>query len=201
VAPTDNGERTLDAWNCEREALNAEEGDVTQLRPGDPEEVGMSARQVRRVAGLAGGWVRQGITPALVVLAARKGVVVLHEAFGRLRPEADAPPLPLDAIYPLASITKPITATAVMCLVEDGLLGLNSPVQEYLPEFVGEGTDQVMATDGSASSPGKINRWFSVGGAGRTFGTFLTSPSERAPAARCPTFPTATSSLARSSSA
>jgi CubicO group peptidase (beta-lactamase class C family) len=79
-----------------------------------------------------------------VVLAARRGVVVLHEAFGRLGPEPDAPPLPVDAIFPIASLTKPITATAVMCLVEDGLLGLNRPVQEYVPEFVGTGKEQVM---------------------------------------------------------
>ena len=45
--------------------------------------------------------------------------------------------------FPLASITKPITATAVMCLVEDGLVGLNRPVQEYVPEFVGEGKEHV----------------------------------------------------------
>jgi CubicO group peptidase (beta-lactamase class C family) len=78
-----------------------------------------------------------------VVLVARRGVIVLHEAYGRLGPESDAPPLPLDAIFPLGSITKPITATAVMCLVEDGMLGLNRPVQEYMPEFTGPGKERV----------------------------------------------------------
>jgi CubicO group peptidase (beta-lactamase class C family) len=75
---------------------------------------------------------------------ARKGVIVLHEAFGCLIPEPDSPPLKLDAIFPLTSISKPITATAAMMLVEDGLLGLNRPVQWYIPEFVGEGKEQVM---------------------------------------------------------
>src|SRR5215467_7971689 len=115
-----------------------------QLRPGEPEEVGMSARRVRHVGQLAAGWVAQGITSALVVLVARRGVIVLHEAFGRLTPDDDAPPLPPDAIYPIASITKPITATAVMILVEDGLIGLNRPVAEYIPDFVGEGKDRIM---------------------------------------------------------
>src|SRR5919197_363814 len=99
-----------------------------KLRPGDPEEAGMSAQRVRRIAQLAEGWVDQGITPALVVLAARRGIIVLHEAFGRLTPDPGAPALPRDAIYPFVSITKPITATAAMILVEDGLLGLNRPV-------------------------------------------------------------------------
>jgi CubicO group peptidase (beta-lactamase class C family) len=93
---------------------------------------------------LAASWVAEGITPALVVLVARKGAIVFHEAFGRLTPEPDSPPLELDTIFPLASLTKPITATAAMILVEDGLLGLNRPVQWYIPEFVGEGKDSVM---------------------------------------------------------
>src|SRR5262249_52720336 len=115
-----------------------------KLRPGDPEEAGMSAARVRRVACLAESWVAQGMTPALVVLVARRGIVVLHEAFGRLGPEADAPSLPRDAIFPLASISKGFTAAAALILVEDGLLGLNRPVQEYLPEFQGEGKDRVL---------------------------------------------------------
>ena len=115
-----------------------------RLRPGTPEEAGMSAQRVRRVIDSAKGWVAQGITPALVILVARRGVIVIHEAFGRLTPEPDSPTLELDTIFPLASITKPITATAAMILVEDGLLGLNRPVSWYIPEFVGEGKDAVM---------------------------------------------------------
>src|SRR2546430_9423872 len=115
-----------------------------QLRPGSPDKAGMSAQRVQHIAELAEGWVEQGIAPALVVLVARRGNIVLHEAFGRLTPDPDAPALPRDAIFPLASLTKPITATAAMVLVDDGLLGLNRPVAEYIPEFVGEGKSAVM---------------------------------------------------------
>jgi CubicO group peptidase (beta-lactamase class C family) len=104
----------------------------------------MSPERVNRVRRLCAGWVEHGVTPALVVLAARRGVVFLHEAFGRSTPDEDAPPVRLDTIFPLASLSKPITATAVMCLVEDGLLGLNRPVQEYVPEFAGQGKEAVM---------------------------------------------------------
>ncbi len=104
----------------------------------------MAPERVARIPRLCADWVEQGLMPALVVLAARRGVIVLHEAFGRLGPEPDAPPLPRDAIFPVASITKPMTATAVMGLVEDGLLGLNRPVQEYVPEFVGAGKEGAM---------------------------------------------------------
>ncbi|HZS88943.1 MAG TPA: serine hydrolase domain-containing protein [Chloroflexota bacterium] len=115
-----------------------------KLRYGEPEEAGMSARRVRHVAQLAQSWVEQGITPSLVVLAARRGIIVLHEAYGRVGLEPDAPVLRRDTIFPLSSLSKPITATAAMILVEDGLLGLNRPVREYLPEFGGEGKDTVM---------------------------------------------------------
>ena len=84
--------------------------------------------------------VEQGITPALVVLATRRGIIVLHEAFGRLAPEPDAPALALDTIFPLASISKPVTATAAMLLVEEGRLGLTRPVAEYAPECTGDGS-------------------------------------------------------------
>ena len=88
------------------------------LRDGSAAEAGMSARQLDCVRDLAGGWVKDAIHPALVVLVARRGVIALHEAFGRLGPEPEAPALPLDALFPLASLGKPVAATALMMLVE-----------------------------------------------------------------------------------
>jgi serine-type D-Ala-D-Ala carboxypeptidase len=113
------------------------------LRYGHPEEAGMSSDQVRHVARLAALWVAQGMTPALVVLVARRGVIVLHEAFGWLDTESNLP-LPRDAIFPLGSITKAITSATVVALVDDGIIGLNRPITEYLPELVGEGKEAVM---------------------------------------------------------
>lgn len=114
------------------------------LRCGSPEDVGMSPERIERVRRLCAGWVKEGLTPSLQVLVARRGVIVLHEAWGRSGPEDDAPPLTVDSIFGITSTTKAITAAAVMCLVEDGLLGLNRPVQEYVPEFVGAGKEGVM---------------------------------------------------------
>lgn len=114
------------------------------LRCGAPDEVGMSPERIERVRGLGAGWVEEGISPALQVVVARHGVVILDEAWGVMGPESHAAPLTRDAIFALNSMTKPITATAAMCLVEEGLLGLNRPVQEYVSEFVGEGKEAVM---------------------------------------------------------
>ncbi|GAB4436359.1 MAG: serine hydrolase domain-containing protein [Anaerolineae bacterium] len=116
---------------------------MTELRMGTPEEAGASPERVQRVRELCSGWIEEGMGPALVVLAARRGVVFLHEAYGRLRPDSDAP-VQLDSVFPLASISKPLTATAIMLLVEAGRVGLNRPVQAYVPEFAGPGKDRIM---------------------------------------------------------
>jgi CubicO group peptidase (beta-lactamase class C family) len=50
---------------------------------------------------------------------------------------ADPRPLTPDTVFPIASISKCITATAVMCLVEQGRAELNTRVQRYLPDFRG----------------------------------------------------------------
>jgi len=115
-----------------------------ELVSGTPAEAGVSNSAAERIRKRAEAWVEHGIHPSLVLLAAHKGVIFLHEAFGVLTPEEDSPKLPKDAIFPLASITKTVTATAAMLLAEDGKLGLNRPVQEYIPEWEGENKDQVM---------------------------------------------------------
>jgi len=104
----------------------------------------MSSARVRRVAELGREWVEREGIQAVLLLAARRGRVVLHEAFGRLTPEPDSPPLPKDAIFSLVSISKVVTATALMTLVEEGRVGLNRPVSSYIPEFRGEGKDAVL---------------------------------------------------------
>jgi CubicO group peptidase (beta-lactamase class C family) len=98
----------------------------------------MSSARVQHVAQVAQSWVEHGRVRALVVAVARHGILVLHKAFGTLGPEPDSPPVALDSIFDLQSLGKPVTATAIMLLVEDGLLGLNRPVAEYIPEFIGE---------------------------------------------------------------
>src|SRR5947207_726019 len=113
------------------------------LREGSAAEAGMSAQQLDCVRDLAAGWVKDGIHPALVVLVARRGVIALHEAFGRLGPEPEAATLPRDALFPLASLGKPVAATALMMLVAEGRVGLTRAVRGYIPEFAGSGKDGV----------------------------------------------------------
>jgi serine-type D-Ala-D-Ala carboxypeptidase len=115
-----------------------------KLKPGKPEEAGMSPARIDHIKELAGSWVDEGVHPALVVLVARRGVICLHEAFGTLTGEPDSSPLAKDSIFPIVSATKTFTAACVMLLVEDGKVGLMRPVREYFPEITAEGTDEVL---------------------------------------------------------
>ena len=54
------------------------------LRDGTPEEAGLSARRLDHARDLAAEWVADGMHPAISVLVARRGVIALHEAFGKL---------------------------------------------------------------------------------------------------------------------
>jgi CubicO group peptidase (beta-lactamase class C family) len=68
--------------------------------------------------------IEAGVLQGASFLMARRGKVFAHRALGRRTPAADAPPLLPDSMKKLASLTKPFTATAILQLVERGLLFL-----------------------------------------------------------------------------
>jgi CubicO group peptidase (beta-lactamase class C family) len=79
------------------------------------------------------GYVERREVPGLVALVAHGGEVHF-EVLGH--PALDDPaPLQRDAIFRIASLTKPITAAAAMALVDDGLITIDEPVEKYLPEL------------------------------------------------------------------
>jgi CubicO group peptidase (beta-lactamase class C family) len=78
-------------------------------------------------------YVSNGTVPGAVALVAR-GDRVEVEAVGSADVEGTAP-MARDSIFRIASITKPITAAALMMLVEDSRLALDDPVGEWLPEL------------------------------------------------------------------
>ena len=114
------------------------------LERGAPESVGVRSEQLARARDLCAEWVQDRHTPSLGVCVARRGVIVLEEAFGLRKPGDDTQPLELDAIHPLMSLTKPFIGVLIMQLVEDGLLGLNRPMVEYLPELEREETRDIL---------------------------------------------------------
>ena len=71
------------------------------------------------------------------LLIIRDGETLLHEAYGWNDREADTP-LQTGLVYSLASLTKPVTALAIVMLVEDGVLSLNDPVSRHIDGFAGD---------------------------------------------------------------
>lgn len=78
--------------------------------------------------------VELGRIPGVVLLVARRGGLVLHEALGLQDPQT-AKPMGLDAIFRIYSMTKPLTSLAILQLAERGQLLLSDPVGNYLPAF------------------------------------------------------------------
>jgi CubicO group peptidase (beta-lactamase class C family) len=114
---------------------------MTELINGSPADAGMRPERLDLLRRRAAQWVDDGETPTLVILAARRGVVCLHESWGQHRP--GGPPVDKDAVFPMSSITKPITAALAMMLAEDGELGLNRPIGHYLPEIDVQGAEHL----------------------------------------------------------
>jgi CubicO group peptidase (beta-lactamase class C family) len=80
---------------------------------------------------------------AAALLLARSQTIVHSKGYGHLTPDADSPPVKPDSVFLLASITKPVTACALMLLVDRGQVSLDDSVSLYLPEFQGGERDKV----------------------------------------------------------
>ena len=121
---------------------------AASLEPAPPAAVGVSAGRLEEVAAALRAEVARGAIPGAVVAVARRGRLVYHEAVGVADPAAGTA-MPRDAIFALASLTKPMTAVGALMLVESGRLALEDPVDRYLPELagrrVGPGPDAVPA--------------------------------------------------------
>jgi CubicO group peptidase (beta-lactamase class C family) len=101
---------------------------------GSPEEVGMSSERLRRISTVVNRHIEAGDVAGVVTLVARRGQIVHFEAQGYMDIESRTP-MRTEAIFRLASMSKPITAVAIMMLVEQGEIELSDPVADYIPAF------------------------------------------------------------------
>lgn len=95
---------------------------------------GMSIARLGRIAPVMRDQVRDNVVPGAVTLVARYGEIVHFEATG-YQDAKKSIPLRTDAIFRLASMTKPIVTVAAMMLVEQGRLQLGDPIVKWLPEL------------------------------------------------------------------
>jgi CubicO group peptidase (beta-lactamase class C family) len=82
-------------------------------------------------------FVDSGEIAGAVTVIGRAGGVLSHEAVG-YRDLESRTPMALDALFRIASMTKPVTALGIMMLSEEGKLSVDDPVEKHLPEFRGQ---------------------------------------------------------------
>lgn len=95
---------------------------------------GLSQPRLARIVPVMKEQIDNDIFPGVVTLVARNGEVVHFEATG-FQDATKSTPIAKDAIFRLASMTKPITTVAAMMLVEQGKMKLNDPIVKWLPEL------------------------------------------------------------------
>jgi CubicO group peptidase (beta-lactamase class C family) len=107
---------------------------AASLPAGKPEEVGLSPDRLQRIHEMIQRHIDAGSISGAVTLVARKGRIAHLEAHGLMDIDSKKP-MTRDAIFRIASMSKPITGVAIMMLMEEGKVRLNDPVSKFIPEF------------------------------------------------------------------
>ncbi len=108
-----------------------------------------------RVGNIVGSEIAAGRIPGAVVEIGERGTVIYRRAFGyrELKPERVV--MTSNTIFDLASLTKPVaTAVAIMQLVEQEKISLDSPVARYWPGFGRNGKAQITVRELMTHSSG-----------------------------------------------
>ena len=108
-----------------------------------PRDVGFDPARLQRTYDILQQWTEKDQIPAATICVGRDGRAVEPRFFGRQGPDQRAARLRPDALFLTASITKPVTVTALMMLVERGLLTLEDRVARFVPRFAANGKQDV----------------------------------------------------------
>jgi CubicO group peptidase (beta-lactamase class C family) len=114
----------------------------------EPAELGLSPAAKEALSSVLQDAVRRGDAPGVVALVVDRDGVLFEAAAGD-SDVARGAAMPADAIFSIASMTKPVTSVAAMMLYERGQLGLDDPVWMYLPEFAAREVARFDADNGS----------------------------------------------------
>ena len=108
-----------------------------------PDEAGFYPERLARATALLDDAANRGAVPGATLLVGRGCKPVAPHVCGRRYLRPDSPPIDPQTIFLVASVTKPVTAAAVMLLVERGQVLLSDRVADYLPEFGNRGKEAV----------------------------------------------------------
>ena len=115
----------------------------TTLSSGKPSEVGMDATILEAGVNMYRKAIERDEVRSAVILIARKGRVVVHEALGWKDKEGGIR-LKKNAMFRMASNTKPVVATAIAILAEQGKLRFDDPVHRHIKSFDNANASEIM---------------------------------------------------------
>ena len=104
---------------------------------GDANAVGVHEESLIDAVSIIRDAVDEDEIPGAVILVARRGKILLHEALGYSDIKRQKP-LKTDTLFRMASNSKALTAAGILILVDDGVVDLDAPVGTYLPAFANE---------------------------------------------------------------
>lgn len=100
----------------------------------EAESAGLCPKRLSRAFQQVEQWVATGRIHGAAMLVGREDRFLVEKAFGRAG-NPEAPPIRPDTIFLIASLTKPFTTSAVCLLLERGLVSLDQPAREIIPEM------------------------------------------------------------------
>ena len=105
-----------------------------QFKSANPKAAGFDEARLAELGSAFEREVAAARLPGAVIAIARHGELACLQAFGKRDPRTSAP-MPTDAVFSIASMTKPMTSVAIMQLFEQGRILLGDPVSAHIPEF------------------------------------------------------------------
>lgn len=117
-----------------------------EIPTAKPESVGMSSARLARIEAAMQSYIDRDLTPGVITAIVRQGKLVHFKVQGDMDVAAGKA-MRDDAIFRIASMTKPIASAALMMLWEEGRFQLRDPVAKFIPEFA----DVKVSTTGDAS--------------------------------------------------
>jgi CubicO group peptidase (beta-lactamase class C family) len=109
---------------------------AASVQAAKPEELGFSTERLERIDETIERHIAAGDISGGVTLVARRGRIAHFQAHGLMDLDSKKP-MPKDALFRIASMSKPITGAAILMLLEEGKIRLTDPVSKFIPEFKG----------------------------------------------------------------
>ena len=124
----------LSAGQASAQGHHGHHGLARDLGHADPAAVGLSAERLERLDAGMQRMVDEGQLAGVVTMLARNGKIAFVDSVGVQDVESETP-MAADSIFLIYSMTKPITAAALMILYEEGKWQIDEPVSNFIPEF------------------------------------------------------------------